>query len=270
MLQDVNFDRWAKLVRKFSWIVLLGLRPTAIYGRIVGQRVLINSIPKSGTNLVEEVLHYFPLMRGKVQRTLLPSMDAGFTNMKVEKIKRGECIPAHLYYSEELMSVLKSKNVKVIFVVRDLRDSLLSHINYLEKIDITHIHARLFDKCTCLDDKLKIYLNGANGFQAWSDFVKQYHGWMLPNPNVLVVRFEDLIDIKYKPDICAKIIHDIAAFLEIGRVNTEYIMSKMINEKGLTYNSPGIKKWKNVFSEKQIELINTDLVDELKFFGYSD
>lgn len=270
MFLNTNFDRWGKLVRKFSWIVLLGLRPTAIKGRIVGQRVLINSIPKSGTNLIEEALHYFPYMRGKVQRTLLPSMDESFTNMKVGQIKRGQCVPAHLYFSDSLIDVLKSNNTKVIFIVRDLRDSLLSHINYLEKIDFTHSHAKIFHKCSNLDDKLEIYLHGTNGFQAWSDFIRQYRGWMSPNSNVLVVRFEDLIDVKNRPDLCAKTVREIANFLEIKNVNAEYIIAKMINENGLTYNSPGINKWKKAFTKEQIDTINKNLSEELKFFGYSD
>lgn len=268
MLQNVNLDRWVKLVRKFSWIVLLGLRPTALYGRFVGPRVLINSIPKSGTNLIEEVLHYFPFMRGKVQRTLLPSMNEGSTYRKAANIKNGQCIPAHLHFSERLLENLKTNDVKVIFIVRDLRDSLLSHINYLEKIDINHPHARLFDECANLDDKLEIYLNGTNEFQAWNDFVRQYRGWMLPSPNVLVVRFEDLINLKSNPTRSAHIIAEIAAFLKIKNVNPEYILSRMINEKGLTYNAPGINKWKKSFSENQIKLINRSLSEELKFFGY--
>ncbi len=42
---------------------LRGLLPSAIIGRLTGPKVLMNSIPKSGTNLLENALSNMPHMR---------------------------------------------------------------------------------------------------------------------------------------------------------------------------------------------------------------
>lgn len=262
-------NRWTKLVRKFSWVLLLGLRPTAILGRFVGPKVLINSIPKSGTNLIEEVLHYCPLTRGKIQRTLLPTMAMDKIIHKLSSLKKGQCIPAHLYYSEEVMDVITSNGIKVIFVIRDIRDSLLSHITYLEKIDTTHPHAKIFEKYNSLDEKLEIYLNGSEEFLRWSDFVNNYRGWYTAKQNVLVVRFEELINPEDNWISRTNTLKSIAAFLGFDNIDIDYIADKMINEKGLTYNAPSVNKWINIFTKEQKDKVSTNLADELFFLGYS-
>jgi len=266
----INIDRWLRLMRKLTLMTLHGLRPSAIYGRAVGPKVLINSIPKSGTNLLEEVLHNCPLMRGKVQRTLLPSIDNDLLLKKVGAIKNGQCITSHLYYSESLMNALRLNDVKVIFIVRDLRDSLLSHITYLEKIDYTHHHTKIFEGCSTLDDKLNIYLNGSKEFEPWSEFVIKYHGWFSPDPRVLLVRFEDLIDTSYDCKLRVNTLQCIVDFLELDNVNIDRISKNMINESGLTYNAPSINKWKKLLSYDQKRMVNSSLSEVLSLFGYEE
>lgn len=64
------YDRTKALMVKHLRGQLRNLRPTALAGRFVGPRVLMNSIPKAGTNLLEQALGQFPLLHRSGFRTL--------------------------------------------------------------------------------------------------------------------------------------------------------------------------------------------------------
>lgn len=44
----MHFDRYYKQANKIISMLLPGMRPTAVHGRFVGPKVLVNSIPKAG------------------------------------------------------------------------------------------------------------------------------------------------------------------------------------------------------------------------------
>ena len=264
-----NFERQKKLVRKFSKIIFYGLRPSAVYGRFTGPKILINSIPKSGTNLLQELVHCFPSVHGKVQKVLSSSMREENVVEAILNIKIGQCTPAHVFYSEAVASAIVSNNVKLILVVRDFRDSLMSHIRYLESIDLTHPHQEFYKQFKTLDQKLNAYLGGTKDFPSWQAMVSQYRGWH-SFPNVFIVRFEDLIS-EDGPSINAKkVVRDLSEYLALSGIDAEYLISKMVNKNGLTYNSPSVGKWKTNLTADQIEKVNLHMADELRFWGYSN
>lgn len=267
----MNFDRRIKLSRKFIRIIGLGLRPTAILGMTKGPKVIINSIPKSGTNLIQEMLHNFPLLRGVITRTLTSKMDENLLTCKFRRIKKGQCIPAHLFYDKKLENIMIDKDIRMILVVRDFRDAILSHINYIDNIDVDHPHHLLFSGLSSLDDKIDICLKGApeSGFTAWGDLVHGFRGW-LASSRVLMVRFEDIIGRQShdEPDKRRASIIKIAEFLDLRGVNIDFIVSKMYDKRGLTFHSPSSGKWKIILSAPQANKITSCLASELSFFGY--
>ena len=65
-----SFLSYKALANKHLRVRITDLRSTAIVRRFVGPKVLINSIPKVGTNLVEQTLSQFPLLHRSGLRTL--------------------------------------------------------------------------------------------------------------------------------------------------------------------------------------------------------
>lgn len=268
----MSIDRVVKLARKFTKIVIMGIRPSAIFGAVYGPKVIINSIPKSGTNLVQEILHRFPLLRGGVTRTLTSKVDAKVLARRLRNIKRGQCLPAHIFYSKEVEDILFENDIKMIFVIRDFRDAILSHINYIDRIDVTHPHHELFSSLKTLDEKIDVCLKGIPGrFLSWPDLVDGFKGWVKSN-RVLIVRFEDVIG-RYGGGDAGKqyeAIAKIAEFLKISRVNINEVVEKIYDENGLTFNAPSIGKWQKFLSVLQIERINSCLGKDLEYFGYKE
>lgn len=51
-------------------------------------------------------------------------------------------------------------------------------------------------------------------------------------------------------------------------VELSEVRRKMFNPRGLTFNSPGIAKWKKGFNQEQIEKLNEALSGELSCGGH--
>ena len=62
--------RYSYYFKKISSAYLKNINFSVIRGRFYGPKLLINSIPKSGTNLLESVLNYFPVIRNSGMPTL--------------------------------------------------------------------------------------------------------------------------------------------------------------------------------------------------------
>lgn len=266
----IYFVRWFKrklsLVRKFAGIWLLGLRPTAFEGRKQGPKVLLNSLPKSGSNLVLELIHHLPLMRGRITKTLVTELGVANILSEIDKIKMGECIPSHLAYDPEIEQKLVDCDIRLIFVIRDFRDAILSHINYIDRIDVTHRFYDLFGEDKSLDEKLDICLNGVPGrHDTWDKLADSYKNWLTAR-NVLIIRFEELISFDERTQ--HRTIDALAKFLNIEIDSATDLASTMINHNGATFFQPSAGKWKQVFCSAQVEKINAVMARALRDYGY--
>lgn len=85
--------------------------------------VLVNSLPKSGTHLLLQIILGIPGME------ITPAWV--IEDKDLDMIKPGSVGPAHLVYSSERALLLKQKNLKVIFISRDLRDVVVSLVHFI-------------------------------------------------------------------------------------------------------------------------------------------
>ena len=265
----MEINRLIKQIRKHSTFLARGLRPTALHGRLVGPKVIVNSVPKSGTNLLQEIVTLLPLMRGKVTPTLMNRTDSLI--IKLNALKKGQCVPAHIQYEVCIDQAIKENDIRHILIIRDFRDVVYSNIQYVESIHITHPHNKFLSTLSTLDEKIQAILLGAPDVKmiALPDFISKYRAWTMCG-STLVVRFENLIS----PDsnISEMEIHRIIDYLNIVSVvpdiDVSEIREKMFNPNGTTFNAPGIGKWKKNFNQHQIAMLNQALAEELIFFGY--
>ena len=126
---------YIKKTLKITRILLRSLEYSALKGRIYGPRVIVNSIPKAGTNLMLSCLGEMPLLRQKLRTTLKPEEGDTSIYSSLRAIRNGQYVPAHLPYNDGLSNHVDNLKIKHILVVRDLRDVVLSTINYITKID---------------------------------------------------------------------------------------------------------------------------------------
>ncbi|MDG4715192.1 sulfotransferase domain-containing protein [Winogradskyella marincola] len=108
-------------------------------GRKQGPKVVLNSLPKFGTHLLESLFLQLPFMRHCGKKTLrLETQNPIEPKVKVlSSIKNGQFLLSHMQYHEKALKTINTNNTKIIHLVRDPRDVLLSHLNYIEKMDTT-------------------------------------------------------------------------------------------------------------------------------------
>ena len=268
-------ERLLKQVRKQSQILIKGLRPSALLGRFVGPRVLINSVPKAGTNLLQEIVLRLPFMRGKISRTLHLSHGSDAMIRKLTSLRKGQCMTGHIIYDEAVDIAIQASGIKHVMIIRDFRDVVYSNIQYLATGHISHPHNKLFAQMSSLDEKISACLLGSEvlDIRPWADLMKDYRGWQ-NSKEILIVRFENLMNPDSK--ISEAEIYKVAVYLNPNisildtatmKMELGEIRQRMINPKGLTFSAPGIDKWKGNFNQNQISRLNEALREDLIYWG---
>jgi hypothetical protein len=121
-------NTWFKLLSQKLILDILGS----------GEKILITSIPKSGTHMLEkmfvEFLNYEKFGDG-INRLYSINSEGCFseTKKRLSWLPRSAFISSHMFFDDELYQAITNKNIKVILSVRDPRDLVLSAANYIKE-----------------------------------------------------------------------------------------------------------------------------------------
>lgn len=255
------FDRIKIFIRRNAKAFVFGLTLTAIQGRFNGPKVLMTSIPKGGTNLLENALFHFPILRRKLGRTFqcFRSINSETFNI-LSRIRNGQFLIAHLAAFPEVIEYCKINNIKVIFMIRDPRDIMVSHFKYVTGIDSTHVLNEFYNALPSDDARLMATIRGEHEMQdSIKDVLEKYEGW-LHDENTLVVRFEDLIGSNGGGDDQAQYdaVQAIGQHLgmDMSKEKIQFICSRVFNSKAATFRSGQINGWIKHFKPEHIEVFN--------------
>jgi hypothetical protein len=251
------------------------LTPSALSARLYGPRILMNSVPKAGTHLMERTLMLFPGIVFAGHRTLL---DWDGTSKLVEKrvhnIHKGSFENAHLPAHGYLLDAVVQENLKVIFMIRDPRDVLVSHAKYVNEIDTTHPSHQVMAALADDSARLMAVIHGVEGYSAPVGLLwEKYEAW-LHTSQTLTVKFEDLIGEKGggSREKQLAVLRKLATHLEI-----KMSVSQMsaIADNVFSTNSPTFRKgvaggWRKHLNEEHIEAIKQQTGDLLIRLGYED
>lgn len=164
-----------------------------------GPRILANSTPKAGTNLLSRLLRMMPNTVDRwgyhIDETL-PGIER-----QLRSIRRGQVVTAHFPWSEDISGIARDLKCRVFLMVRDPRDIAVSNVNYVTRMDLSHpLHPVL---AQLPDDDARLLAMIAPGAEllaglpnVWrNDGLKTFLPW-LDEPNCQIVRFEDLVGAK--------------------------------------------------------------------------
>src|SRR5690349_21896522 len=135
---DKKIDRYFFYGRKKISTMSHGFSVSRIKGRFIGPKVILNSLPKSGTHLAETLFFNLPLIRHYGGRTIMinnhdDSLKSGIK--KIQRLKKGQFAPAHIQYNDETNNFFVREDIKVVQIIRDPRDIVISHFLYVRDID---------------------------------------------------------------------------------------------------------------------------------------
>lgn len=133
-------------------------------------RLLISTLPKSGTHLVKEVAKRFGLKRGPVGAATVEDLLA---------MPDGCFALGHRAYSRELADVLEANGVRMLGLVRDPRDFIVSLAHHVLRKEGGEFRAVIDSLCRGEPSR-------------FDSFLAALYGWQT-DPRTTVVRFEELV-----------------------------------------------------------------------------
>lgn len=249
-------------------------------------KILINSIPKAGTNLLLQVFKNISYlrdagmgtitdldwkMRGNPRRTLEECID------EISRIKNGEYQTVHLAYNDRLALFLKQRKIAHIFIVRDPRDIVVSAAFYILKESNDKFHDYFSSLKSDRERIIAIikgvpseFVEGGLKLPSIFDFFKMNTPW-INDENCLVVKFEDLIGPAGSGDETAQIetVRKITRHSGIWiQKNTLATMAKEVfSEKSRTFRKGAIGGWTEWIDQELMAMLK-EKKEVFRPFGY--
>lgn len=202
-----TYFRAKRALKLFRWRLRRAAASLRWGGEALKQSPIIfgNAMPKSGSHLISQVLQgltrlgpsvnpgFPPVNRAEDNRKL--SARAILENLRA--LRSGDVAYGYLGAEEPYLSELTRKGRATIFLYRDPRDMLVSHVFYATQMHSDHgMHDYYTQDLDSMEARLNAAIQGVDqpgvelrGVRARYE---QYLGW-LSQPQVLSLRFEDLI-----------------------------------------------------------------------------
>lgn len=159
--------------------------------------IFMNSLPKSGTNLLSRFLY----LTGVFRRAISPTVGGDLPLNRLRRLRKNAFLIAHAPYSSTLHTHLTDANVTNILMVRNPISVAVSNMHYIgSKISKHRLHDYFVNVLRSDPERLSAVLNGVQKerFGGATDSLplvahyRQYAGWASAN-NCLIIRFEDLV-----------------------------------------------------------------------------
>jgi sulfotransferase 6B1 len=242
--------------------------------------VIVNSIPKSGTHLLSQIVAVLPHKTNYGDFwTCIPSYSYKQYSKKtmlkkIQSLAPGELTLAHLFYDPLYAEALQAKQSLHFFIYRDPRDIAISEAHYLTYINRWHRLHPIYKKTSSPEKRITLALEGLTHNKSLvypnvAERCKDYLDW-LGKPGVCAIKFEDLVSEGQE-----KALRQIFTFYA-ERVNLDCDVEQLIKAARLNINpsqSPTFKdgkvgSWKRLFTPAQVELtkhIAGDLLVQLNY-----
>lgn len=239
---------------------------------------MIHAIPKCGTHYIQRTIN---LMTHQ-QMINTNARDGTLRNSCSNNQILRTCEP----YNDEVANLIKALNYKVVSMIRDPRDALISHVFYMRAFSTPSnpgdavrdffIVGSDFDEYS-LEEQITKLIIGDEQCQSYIDYYKARMGWAL-NKDHLMVRYEELVGAAGSGDdqIKKQKILDIAHYinLELSEEHLEEILNTMYMNfgeqqvEGKTFTRSSIGNWKNFLTPEHKKLIKERIGQELILLGY--
>ncbi|MBA54426.1 MAG: hypothetical protein CMK89_08230 [Pseudomonadales bacterium] len=248
--------------------------------RLTHPPILVNSIPKSGTHLLMQIVSALPsaLDSGNFIAST-PSFTMREANteaisMRIEKLLPNEICGGHIFYHELYNESIKSTNALHLFIYRDPRDICISEAHYLSDMNRWHRLHRPFSSLTTLKDRVDLSIYGMPDRRElyYPSILERYERFLpwLDQPNVLPIKFEDL-QTGMLPAIVKTIFEryneKTPNRLELETI-TEEAIARIMPSESHTFRSGKIEQWRKHMCAEQLDYFNENCAHILDRLDY--
>jgi len=246
--------------------------------------LMANSFPKSGTHLLDQVLMGFSRVAPFSAHVALPFVSYdGESGQKrsvqealayVNALRPLDVTSTHLLAWPEVVQAVCTPKFIPYIIFRDPRDIVVSHVFYVTEMAPGHAHYQYYhNDLKSFDERLKVSILGRPDVDIeFPDIAKRfelYHGW-LDRPEVLVVRFEDLIH-KRRETLGQIADHFLKRVDTLPASRDQIITALETNidpQRSPTFRSGKTGEWKKYFKDEHKSLFKAVAGDLLAQLGY--
>ena len=182
-------------------------------------RVLVNSVPKAGTHLLEKVLRLLPEFTSSglhidqfVARSALGNPDIehgdalveapiGYFESAIAQLSRGQYATSHFLYADTLAHTLAKQNVYIVGIIRDPRDIVISFTKYVATQEFHYLfneyqslspHDQIMTSIIGIPERVSQYITYLPKLMDIDTNIRAFLPWS-QYPHAYVTSFEKLI-----------------------------------------------------------------------------
>lgn len=282
-----------RYARQSKWLRPVGIAAYRAADRMMpagdGPRVVVNSMPKSGTHLMTSLLDNLDGMRfsGRlVMYTEKQVVDGDLPKVSrdlqrsLRLLRPAHYLGAHMVWDAELEARITEAGARTVTIIRDPRAVLVSAMHYLENATWMPWRDELQQLWPDRESVFKalIHGHGEPGDQLYFPEIGHHYAsyarWM-DVPTAHMVRFEDLVGSRGGGDGAGQI-HEVAKVLDYLGYGTTYgagedaesLAQRMFSEHSVTFRSGRIDSWRDDLPEALADEIVERCDADMKRLGY--
>ena len=265
------------LARRWWTLERFGLTPGKLPRRVWNRgvpAVLVVSVPKSGTHLLERALCLHPQLYRKLVPTLRRKVIDrrwGGVGDLASRLRGGQVALAHLRFREDDPRVLDRHGIRTLFMIRDPRDVLVSLVQFApgrSGFDPGKVYAAY----PGMKERLRVAIEGRpeDKIPSIADRLGMFRGWL--DSGALVVRFEDLVgasgggDPERQLEQLDRIFRHIG--VQTGDRKLREIQAKVFSSASPTFRAGAIGQSRIVFDGELEELFRRQAGELAAEYGY--
>lgn len=259
-------------------------------------KVFINSLPKSGTNLLGKCFELLDFklvdhigsrayLRNKFLRICGLTLGQGYiigidTPIEVSKsridnkllrLQDGQFITAHVGYTSSILEKILENNILPILITRDPRAVLSSFVHYVvkEKKHVLHSHFISLSE----QERFLAALKGfsANGVKLHSlrERCLSLDSW-IRSEDVLKIKFEEIVGVKGggNSDKQLKCLENIFEFTGSDLNKIKLVQENLFGPGTITFRKGRVDAWVEEVPDGLSPMIESDCGDLIKVWGY--
>lgn len=272
---QVKIGRWK--LRRFNAALRWGQANLASSPAVLG-----NAMPKSGSHLIIQILQGLPQI-GPFVNPGFPPVNRAEDNRQfsikgildnINNMRPGDIGYGYLDARDEYVQALQTDGRASIFVFRDPRDMIVSHVFYATNLFPGHgMHEYYSNQLSTMEERINAAIEGVHEDGLELMGVKARYeahlGW-LEQHGILCIRFEEL---RENPNPSYNLVLD---YLEergfqpsVSRQRAVAALAEAVQpKKSGTFRSGRVGDWREHFTQKNVDLFKETTGDLLIRLGY--